>query len=1089
MKRPSVTRFVAALVMGTFALVALAQELATLRAPFWPLLSSKSKASPDEWFSDVPWHQKLGTYAGNEIDVPLVLPYEALASAEKTFCSGRNLGEEDCMIETGVLNILGYHRIDTLYDPDDERIRNAAECKAPYQCTEVRLEVSKFRVRSTGQGVELLPQPLGKRYDLGPNGDDYGGFQITDGSTYAPQMLWEMAHYCDSQWSPNVDMQDAVCYADYFSPMNNGYNVTPGMRMDQWPRSEPWSVFPVAPAPPAGLNQCPPNDTKCVFVMGGFAMGQVPKDPANLQYKKYNDFLLTWFNNALTSFPGDLGQAELRHHFPWNGQPVTWDSFIWPRAALNPFLGSYASANTYPPSPAGCDTTLTGPSAAGCTKAQTLQASMYAYPRLCTLDDLAGAAAGSGASADKLRQCGLNYEVHPNGWLSDWPAEYASTLRAGPFNYGSNQYGRTSFLFAGVPGMQMPVSFYKDPASDSGMSIYEQVHNASIFSLFLPAANVADVKRSMQGRHYTDKAFYHTLLMSNHMESDPWQFADGIRGKVLWHNEYRMQPMYDARNSHAWLRDRRFRASFDPLQAPAPFHNNTCDGCHVRNGSGVPINAAYKLDPAQQEFMSDKEYAPYGDTGKDYTFTGRIRPMKLVFFDLQPNGARVKDAYYNNKIMNYYGDSFHVSPNEGAKVFDYAWTYEPANANRVVVGVPRVNAELGRTYQPLQIRLGTFTTPATCQLVSPAPTRKPWPSTCADINDAAIHAATAGGALGYMHLNGKRLGNLSAIESIPDDAITGFRATQVGKLGSAAGALVWSSGTRDGVRGSVKKDCRTNTSADCYIGRFGWLGDRASLEDQVANAAFVEMNITSREGYKALYGEAKVANPIRYSGPNCGAANKACVGSKGNSDLSERDIERMADYARWVGNPTRSEIQVSQPEVIAGEKIFRNLQCDTCHVIRRIDIGSAEGTMLPANFRARVAKHNGGAHKPFLSYIGTDLLMHDMGYLSQVGDSPSSIRDANGFAKHGFEAYVQKIRTPPLKGLRFNNYVTDAHRNTKQAGDPGCDFLLHDGRACSAIEAAFLHDGPAIKQLKVIEGLNALSASEVMQLRAFLYSL
>ena len=24
----------------------------------------------------------------------------------------------------------------------------------------------------------------------------------------------------------------------------------------------------------------------------------------------------------------------------------------------------------------------------------------------------------------------------------------------------ANQYGRTSFLFAGVPGMQMPVSFY-----------------------------------------------------------------------------------------------------------------------------------------------------------------------------------------------------------------------------------------------------------------------------------------------------------------------------------------------------------------------------------------------------------------------------------------------------------------------------------------------------------------------------------------------------------------------------------------------------------------------------------------------------
>ena len=110
----------------------------------------------------------------------------------------------------------------------------------------------------------------------------------------------------------------------------------------------------------------------------------------------------------------------------------------------------------------------------------------------------------------------------------------------------ANQYGRTSFLFAGVPGMQLPVSFYNDPDSDRSPNVYEQVYNASIFSLYLPIANVADVKRAFHGRNYTDVEFYHTLLMSNHMEADPSQFADGIRGKVLWHNEYRTQKMYEA---------------------------------------------------------------------------------------------------------------------------------------------------------------------------------------------------------------------------------------------------------------------------------------------------------------------------------------------------------------------------------------------------------------------------------------------------------------------------------------------------------------------------------------------------------------
>jgi hypothetical protein len=48
---------------------------------------------------------------------------------------------------------------------------------------------------------------------------------------------------------------------------------------------------------------------------------------------------------------------------------------------------------------------------------------------------------------------------------------------------------------------------------------------------------------------------------------------------------------------------------------------------------------------------------------------------------------------------------------------------------------------------------------------------------------------------------------------------------------------------------------------------------------------------------------------------------------------------------------------------------------------------------------------------------------------------------------------------------------------------------LHDGRACNAIEAAFLHDGPAIKELGVIPALKGLNAAQVRQLRAVLYSL
>jgi hypothetical protein len=730
-----------------------------------------------------------------------------------------------------------------------------------------------------------------------------------------------------------------------------------------------------------------------------------------------------------------------------------------------------------------------------------------------------------------------------------------------------NQYGRTSFLFAGVPGMQLPVSYYKPSGA---LSVYEQVNNASIFGVYLPIANEADFKNGLGGRQYSVKEFYHTLLMTNHMESDPNEFAEGIRGKVLWHNEYRTQKMYDwfvnKNNTNKTFPTRMFAGAFDPTKAPAPFHNNTCDGCHVRNGSGIPTTTAGTLDPALQGFMTSAAYDAGGKiispprVANDYTFTGILRPMKLEFFDLkraldsndqsdyakpqvaqQPSEIKSdNDPYYFNKIMNFYGDSFHVAKpdNNNYPVYDFAWNYEAIvpnspDANRLVVNPPngRVNQELAKncspspacaTYKPLKVKLGDFKTDPSCQLVSKPRTSKPWPATCNDINNAAIHAETDGvntrATVGFILLNGKRVSNSSAIEAIPNTAIIGFNKDQADALGATmAGEVQYNGGTRGGVGGDVKKNCRKRNKnlTDCWIGRFGWLGDRVSLEDQVANAAFVEMGMTTSGGYERLYGTTNVAFPLRYNLPNCGPANKRCVTSNGNGDLSEIDVNRMAAYARWTGNPTRSEFTAALPDVIAGEKIFSDtLKCNTCHVIRKIDITDPNDTMLTQYFRNRLASRIDTTNQeqkvyPFLSYLGTDSLMHDMGYLSQVGNG--SIRDTStGLVKRGFENFVRKIRTPPLKGLRFNRFVTDSQLNTKttckldpqDTCDPACDFLLHDGRACDAIEAAFLHDGPAIKKLGVIDGipgcvkgmgnkcgLNDLTAGDLRQLRAFLYSL
>lgn len=1094
------TATAAALLVGTSVLVANAQDTGN-RAPFWPSIVGQRPVIA-EWYSDIPWHQKLGTYAGDEIDEPLVLPYDALGPKETAYCAAQKppLGKERCMLEVGVVNILGMYRTDTPYLPTDPLITAAPECKdASLPCVEVTLALSSRWTRINDAGkVELQARPFGT---VNPDGNSYyGGYSITDGSTYAPQMAWYMAHYCDSQFGAGaLDVQDPVCYGDYLSPMNSGFNAI-GKGPTDWPRSVPWSVYPPDPNGPS--NHCKEGDTTCTVALGGFALRTVPSDPTKLQYAKYNNLLLGWFNNALKHFPTDFSKAEGQRHFPWNGNAVTWETFLYPQALLNPYLGEFDTTQTAPANGPGCDVTATGPTISGCYNTAIVRASAYVYPRQCSLADLAT------GNAERLRQCGLNYELHHNGYLSQWPKSYWPDIQAAGML--ANQYGRTSFLFAGVPGMQLPVTFAQAEGTDSGLSVYEQVYNSSIFSLYLPIANYADVTRAFNGRNYTDAEFFHTLLMSNHMESDPDEFAEGIRGKVMWHDEYRTQKMYDANATGVSKKfgARTFAASFDAATAPSPFHNNSCDGCHVRNGSGIPINPAGTLDVALQEYMTTGQYNPY--PVKDYTFTGTIRPMKLVFFDLQrtigradasrfseplafpallklnpPRTVQAGDLFYNNKIMNFYGDSFHAT----TPGYNFAWTYEAANSNSLVVGGRRVNAELGKTYVPLQVKLGTFQTSATCQLVKLAPTTKPWPIDCNDINDQAIHTAVEGGALGYMMLNGKRLNNMSATEAIPNQAIMAFRQAQMASLGATmAGEIVWNAGTRDGVTGDVKRTCRTKSLTDCYIGRFGWIGDRVSLEDQIANAAFVEMNVTTSQGYQQLYPGEKPAFPLRYDYPNCGPADQACLQSTGNADLTESDIKRMAAYARWLGSPTRSEFQVSLPEVVAGEKIFKQVKCDTCHVIKRVDI-VPEDTMLSQEFRLRLATRDAQGATPFLSYIGTDLLMHDMGYLSQTGVSAQTIRDADGVVLPSYLGYIQKIRTPALKGLHMNRFVTDSHKNTKKPGDPACDFLLHDGRACDAIEAAFLHDGPAIKKLGVIDGLNRLSAQQILELRAFLYSL
>jgi CxxC motif-containing protein (DUF1111 family) len=1238
----------------------------TLEPPCWP--NTTGVPALQESYSDIPWHQKLGTFAGNEFDEALVLPFAAVQGLEGTVAwNGKTIQnikycttlfgpqptnpvalqtwQARCMIETGINNIVGTLRTDTPYVSNDPLITAAKRCQPPASlvpvydtvntslvvsfkcsspnppsncpdlsvpsfpqpCIEVQLQLASYWTRSyDGTTLNLEQRPIGDECCGNLGTFNFGGFVLTDGTTYAPQFPWYMSHYCDSLFPQNIDVQDAVCYADYLSPFNDGFNNLSGRAPkpvygigdpwnSKWPNSNAaWSTFPTNHNSGAPPNHCGPKDptsgatlTFCTIALAGFDLVPVTSDQTALPFPLLNSRFLnytgggtppSWFNNALAAFATNVSANDLQRHFPWNQVPqLTWAANLYHDAVSNPFLGGFTFA---PPDTSGCVVPTTPPSPPctnDLTKNQpppypptTRKADHFLYPRQCILGDLTTI----DPNTVKLRQCGLVYELHPNGWQDQWPASFQSAINSVGMAT-ANQYGRTIFLFAGVPGMQMPVSYYKDPGIANGLSVYERVHNSSVFSLYLPIANEADTQMAMMGRNYSDgkNEFYHDLLMSNHMEFLPGDFAEGIRGKVLWHDEYRSKSMYDTNGLNSNFPTVRFPAAFSPETATAPYHNYQCDACHVRNGSGIPTNTAGTLAVIKggtplSPFMNPGAYS----TAKDYTFTGTVHPMKLVFFDLArrnisnsvySNPAAFFGIIYANKIMNFYGDSFRVTQPGKPWSGNYTWTIDPIDTTvphiEVVDTTSRINLETGQTYLPRQVNLGAFTVSASCQQPGwfnspPNPQSAPyWPQACSDITGSEITKAITvtaangptnpgvSGGVGYMLLNGKRLGNSGALEAIPNGGVTppfpamsiqGFQQTQITELTTAltnnkvqnpqavaaqmAGAIAWNVGTRAGNidprdTADVKLSCNpaSNPSlATCWIGRFGWIGDRVSLEDQVANAAFIEMSMSSSTAYKTLYPGGTKVFPLRYQFPNCGLADKTCIDTSNpnlkppgnsNADLFEQDINRMADYARWLGSPTRSEFTVSLKLVNDGEQVFKKLNCNSCHVIDKIPITDPNDTMMPPAFRNRFAVAGLKAPfpaqtaSPFLSYLGTDLLMHDMGYLSQVGlTSNLSIRDPiTGVVFPNYSDYVQKIRTPALKGLRFNRFVTDSITNTVSANppNPACDFLLHDGRACDAIQAAFLHDGPEIKALGVIAALSKLQKADLQALRAFLYSL
>ena len=220
------------------------------------------------------------------------------------------------------------------------------------------------------------------------------------------------------------------------------------------------------------------------------------------------------------------------------------------------------------------------------------------------------------------------------------------------------------------------------------------------------------------------------------------------------------------------------------------------------------------------------------------------------------------------------------------------------------------------------------------------------------------------------------------------------------------------------------------------IGRFGWKNQHASLLSFSADAYLNEMGITS---------------PLL---PEENTSNGRFVGfGSGYDPLPEpeddgKDLASFAAFIRSTKVPSRGPITA---DVTAGESLFNQVGCATCHVATIIT--AAAGTRINGGaFTIPPALGNKVVH-PY-----SDHLLHDIG----SGDGIPILPTAE------YASTANQIRTAPLWALRTRNR------------------LMHDGLTFTREDAIQRHAGQAAD---VTIKYNMLPSYQRNQLLVFLDSL
>ena len=216
------------------------------------------------------------------------------------------------------------------------------------------------------------------------------------------------------------------------------------------------------------------------------------------------------------------------------------------------------------------------------------------------------------------------------------------------------------------------------------------------------------------------------------------------------------------------------------------------------------------------------------------------------------------------------------------------------------------------------------------------------------------------------------------------------------------------------------------------VGRFGWKDQHSSLLSFIGDAYLNEMGVTNRLRPKDTTTIGKITKDPEDVPDNLGLA----------------DIDHFAQFVRGTKVPPRDAALAATADAQAGQALFENIRCNTCHV--ETIITAAAGTVINGGtFSVPDALGNKIIH-PF-----SDFLLHDI----ETGD---------GIVQAGPQDTANKLRTAALWGLRMR------------------PRFMHDLKSLTLADAIERHQGEAAN---VERRFDQLSPAEKQQIFTFLNSL